>query len=252
MTRHRLCVLSLLACFCLNLPAQARELLAVGTQFPRLFEPGEQGQLGGMAVDLLKQAAASQGHRIRFELYPWPRAQAMVEQGGADILIGPYRTPEREARFLFSQLAFYEDALIFYARREQPRLWQGDFAALRQRSVGLVQGWAYGEDLERARGQLRISVARNVETGLLMLKLGRVELLASNERNTAPVIASLGLVDELLPLQPPIGVQRGHFAYPRNPAGETLRQEFDRALGQLRATGALRELAQRWKVKIPD
>jgi len=102
------------------------------------------------------------------------------------------------------------------------------------------------------RSRLRISTARNVETGLLMLKRGRVELLASNERNTAPVIAAMGLSEELLPLQPPIGLLRGHFAYPRNAAGEALRLALDRALAQLRATGELRELARRWKVKSPE
>ena len=247
----RTLLLTLLACFGLT-ALQARELLAVGTQFPRVFAANEEGQPVGMAVDLLKQAATSQGHQIRFELYPWLRAQQMVEHGLADILIGPYRTPEREARFLFSQLGFYEDALIFYARREQLGLWTGDFATLRQRPVGLVQGWAYGEAFERARPQLRIHTARNVETGLQMLKLGRVDLLASNERNTAPVIESLGLAGELLPLLPAIGQLRGHFAYPRNPRGEILRLELDRALEQLLAAGELRELARRWQVRIPD
>jgi len=245
-------MLSWLAGFCLSLPVQARELLAVGTQFPRVFEATEAGPPIGLAVDLLTQAAASQGQQIRFQLYPWPRAQAMVENGKADILIGPYRTPEREARYLFSQLAFYEDALIFYARRRQVPLWHGDFAALEGHEVGLVQGWAYGEALEQARGRLRISTARNVETGLLMLQRGRVELLASNERNTAPVITAMGLGEEFLPLQPPIGLLRGHFAYPRTAAGEALRLALDRALAQLRATGELRELARRWKVKTPE
>lgn len=239
-------------------PAAARDLIAVGTHFPRIYEVaaaapgGSGGAPGGLAVDLLQLLAAQLGHRIRFEVYPWPRAQAMVEQGAADILIGPYRTPEREGRFLFSQLPFYEDPLVFYARRPQQALWSGDLAALQRHEIGVVQGWAYGDELERARPQLHISTARNVETGVLMLKMGRVELLASNERNTAPVIASMGLGEELLPLLPPIAVLRGHFAFPRTPAGAALQQEFDRALAQLRATGEWRELARRWKLKVPD
>lgn len=235
--------------------AVARDLLAVGTHFPRVLELTEAGKPVGMSVDLLTQAAASQGHQIRFELYPWLRAQAMVEQGHADILIGPYRTPERELRFLFSQLAFYEDPLIFYVRRAQPgaaAAWHGDFAALGQLPIGLVQGWAYGDALEAARARLRIHNALNVETGLLMLKAGRVDLLASNERNTTPVIEQLGLQNEVQSLQPPLSVLRGHFAYPRSPAGEQLRVELDRALAALRAAGEIRELSRRWKVRSPE
>ena len=44
-----------------------------------------------------------------------PRAQAMVEAGLADILVGPYRTPERERRFAFAARPFYRDHMVFTA-----------------------------------------------------------------------------------------------------------------------------------------
>lgn len=245
--------LILLLSWALLLPwAQARELLAVGTQFPKVFEADSQGMPTGLAVDLLQRAAQAAGHTLRFEFYPWARAQAMVQQGQADILIGPYRTPEREPLFLFSQLPFYEDALIFYARRNSKLQWQGDVSKLEGHSVGLVKGWAYGPALEQARERLHISTARDVATGLLMLQRGRVELLASNERNTAPVIESMALGNELQTLQPALGHLRGHFAYPRNPQGKQLSEELDRSLGELQKRGELRELARRWKVRAPE
>lgn len=98
--------------------AGPRELLVVGTSFPRIYEQEEAGP-SGLGVELLRRALGSRGQGMRFEFYPWLRAQAMVESGQADILMGPYRTPEREQRFLFSPQAFYEDALVFYARRER-------------------------------------------------------------------------------------------------------------------------------------
>lgn len=232
--------------------AQARDLLAVGTNFPRVFMADASGQLSGLAVDLLRRAALSQGLKIRFETYPWARAQAMVEQGQADILIGPYRTPERERRFLYSQLAFYEDALVFYAKRSTAELWRGDVAALRGRSIGLVLGWSYGTALEQARPSFSVSSPGDVATGLRMLQRGRIELLASNERNTLPVLETLGLSQELVALQPPITVLGGHFAFTRNAAGENLKRGFDQALEQQRASGALLESARLWKVRSPE
>jgi len=250
-------LLPLLICLCglAAPPVQARELRAVGTRFPRIFEPGETAAdpAAGLGVELLSRAAARLGHSLRFESYPWLRAQAMVEQGQADILIGPYRTPEREARFLFSAQPFYEDALLFYARREQAQLWRGDYAELTPHSIGQVQGWAYGDVFEQARVQLsHLSTVRDVGTGLQMLRLGRLDLLASNERNTEPVLAQLGLAEQLQPVGPPIGHLRGHFAYPRGARGQALRDTLDQAIAEMRARGELRELARRWKVKIPD
>ena len=235
--------------------AEQRELLVVGTSFPRIYEGGsEHGGAGtsGLGVDLLSRAAARLGYSLRFERYPWPRAQAMVERSQADILVGPYRTPEREQRFLFSPQAFYEDALVFYVRREQAQLWQGDYARLGAHEVAQVQGWAYGEAFEQARGRLRLSSARDVATGLQMLRLGRVDLLASNERNTEPVLQQLGLAAQLLVSGPPIGQLRGHFAYPRDARGLALRNALDQAMSEMRTRGELRELARRWNVRIPE
>lgn len=234
--------------------AEPRELLVVGTQFPRIFEGGEPGgpAASGLGVDLLNRSAARLGYALRFEAYPWPRAQAMVERGQADILVGPYRTPERETRFHFSPQAFYEDALVFYARREQAQLWQGDYARLAEHPVAQVQGWAYGEAFEQTRSRLRLSTARDVATGLQMLRLGRVDLLASNERNTEPVLQQLGLAGALQVSGPPLGQLRGHFAYPRDARGLALRDAFDQAMSELRTRGELRELSRRWNVKIPE
>ncbi|MCX2860475.1 transporter substrate-binding domain-containing protein [Paucibacter sp. PLA-PC-4] len=232
---------------------QARELLVVGTEFPRIYEAAKEGgDPSGLGVDLLTLAAARLGHSLRFEHYPWLRAQAMVERGLADILVGPYRTTDREQRYLFSPQPFYEDALVFYARSAQSGLWRGDYAALGQRPVAQVQGWAYGESYEQARASLRISTVRDVNTGLQMLRLGRVDLFASNERNTEPVLQRLGLAQELVPAGPPIGQLRGHFAYPRDKRGQVLRDELERAIAALRASGELDELSRRWKVKIPE
>jgi len=237
-------------------PALARDLLVVGTQFPRVFEARGKplaGEADGLGAELMRRAAARLGLTLRFEVLPWTRAQAMVEQGHADVLVGPYRTPEREQRFVFSRQAFYADALVFYARRNLASHWVGDFTALAQVPVAIVQGWAYGDEFERARpGLQQLSTALTVESGLLMLQRGRIELLASNERNTAPVIEALGLGAALQIQGPPIAFLRGHFAYPRNAQGESLRDSIDQVLNQLRATGELRELGRKWHIEIPE
>lgn len=252
---RRIGLLALCGLLWLTAQARAGELLVAGGQFPRIYEAAEGGEAAptGLGVDLLRRAAARLGLSLRFALYPWPRAQALVERGQADILVGPYRTPEREARFLFSAQPFYEDTLVFYARRDLPMGWHGDYAGLAPRTVGQVQGWAYGEAFEQARAALpHLSTVRDVATGLQMLRLARLDLLASNERNTEPVLAQLGLADQLQQVGPPIGQLRGHFAFPRDARGQALREAFDQAIAEMRTRGELRELSRRWKVKIPE
>ncbi len=229
--------------------AQAQDMVhAVGSLFARIYEP-DGAQPRGLAVDLLRRCL---GEPLRFGFLPYPRAQLEVEQGDADVLIGPYRTPEREPRFLFSQRPFYEDEMVFYARRGSESRWDGQFPRLAELDIGAVKGWAYGAGFEAMRPYMkRLSLVTEVSRGLMMLKLQRLDLFATNERNTQPVLEQLQLGDQLVRLSPPLELMRGHFAFPRTPRGQQLRLRYDQGFETLLRSGEFARLAQQWGVRAP-
>jgi polar amino acid transport system substrate-binding protein len=230
-------------------PAQAAPLRAVGSQFARIFEGAEGQAPRGLAVDLLGQLF---GDGLRCEWLPWPRAQLMLEQGEADILIGPYRTPEREARMLFSVRSFYSDAMVWYARRGDDGRWSGEFSELVQTPVAAVRGWAYGSRFERMKPLLaQLNWVQHVEGGLQMLVKRRVELFAANDRNCQPVLKRLGLTEAVVRCSPPLDVLHGHMAFSRSAAGEALAQRYDQAFEQWLRSGSAGELYRRWGVDKP-
>ena len=231
--------------------APARELLAVGAQFERVFEYQSSGEYGGLGAELLRLMAARTGHTVRFRMVPWARAQAMLVQGQADILIGPYRTPERIASMGFSDKPFYQDQMVFYTRQDASFGWDGDYAVLKSRRVVLLNGWAYGAEWERMRPGFQVSVANNVENGLKMLVHNHVDVFVSNLRNTDPVIARLGYGRQVKPLPKVIEVQNGYFAFPRSPTFDKLRLQFDQELNKLIETGELKRLGKRYDVGVP-
>nr|WP_298114604.1 transporter substrate-binding domain-containing protein [uncultured Pseudomonas sp.] len=231
--------------------ALAREWLAVGTNFPQVFERSAEGEYRGLAVSVLHHGLDMLGHSVRFELHPWARAQYMVEQGQADILIGPYKTAEREARFAFSTMAFYRDRVVFYGRRDRLPPWHGDYQALPGRPIGVVRAWSYGDRFVQAKSTLDLVTVESVENGLKMLSLGRLQLLASNQRNSRPVLLKLGLLDEIVELDPPISLEDGYFAFPRLASHDALRKDFDRALAEMIEQGELARLAEGWQVQVP-
>jgi polar amino acid transport system substrate-binding protein len=232
-------------------PARARELLVVGAHFERVYERGADGEFSGIGAELVRMVARQLNDTVRFEIYPWPRAQAMVSQGQADILVGPYKTAERLAAMAFSQRPFYRDQMVFYRHSENEVEWNGDYRALKERRIVILNGWAYGERFGAALGGLRVSVANSVESGLKMLSLRRVDLFATNRRNTEPVVAALRLTERLSPMLPAIEVQDGYFAFPRDPAHEALRAGFDAAFNAMVDAGTLKKLGQRLDVTTP-
>ena len=233
------------------LPVQARELLAVGAQFERIFDYQASGEYTGLGAELVRQLAGRTGNTVRFRMVPWARAQAMLAQGQADILIGPYKTPERLASMAFSERAFYQDQIVFYARQDAAFAWDGDYTALKTRRLVMLNGWAYGSDWQRARPGLQISVANTVESGLKMLVHNHVDLFITNRRNTDPVISRLGYERQVRPLTRIVDTQNGYFAFPRSPEFDKLRLQFDQELNSLIDSGELKRLGKRFEVVVP-
>ncbi|MET0266692.1 MAG: transporter substrate-binding domain-containing protein [Duganella sp.] len=231
--------------------AMAVERVAVGASFNRIYEQDANGHWHGLGVDVLRLLAARAGDTVRFQLYPWPRAQAMVERGQADILVGPYRSPQRLKRFAYLEQPFYRDRLVFYARRASDVSWQGDYASLAGWRVLAVRGWHYGEPFDLARPKLDLSEVTQVDNGLQMLAHGRVDLLASNVRNSAVPIEALHLRDALVEMCPDIGRLDGYLAFPRDARFTAVRQRYDALFSQMVRSGELQKLGHKNGVLVP-
>lgn len=232
-------------------PLAAAERLAVGASFSGVFEQTADGQWRGLGVEVLQQLADSAGDTIRFKMYPWPRAQAMVELGQADILIGPYRSPEREKRYAFFELPLYRDRVVFYARHDSSTRWTGDLRTLRSARIGTIRGWHYGPAFERARPLLNISKIPQLENGFRMLAYRRVDLLAANERNSVPVLTALGMEGQLVPLCPAITELDGYFAFPRAAKFAATRDRYNTLFKEMVRSGELERLGAKNGVLVP-
>lgn len=235
----------------LALPAHAgpRELLVVGAHFSRVYERAD-GQFSGMGPEILRSIAAQLGQPLHFDLFPWARAQSMVAQAQADLLVGPYKSPERLALFSFCERPFYVDEMLFYARANAVFEWDGSYAALREKRIVAINGWAYGDEFDAGRKLMNISLTNSVEAALAMLAYGRVDLFATNRRNTEPVIPLLALDGKVAPLNRIIAAQRGYFAFPKRPEYEATLERFDRAFNAYVDAGELRKLGRRFNVAV--
>jgi len=176
----------------------------------------------------------------------------MVQQGRADILIGPYKTPERSIQFAFFDQPFYRDHMVFFARRASLLAWHGDYADLKGARIAVLRGWRYGPKFEQARPLLDLHDVGQLENGAEMLALGRVDLLAANERNARPILEARNLSQTLTALDPPIAIQDGYLAFSRRPQMEPARLRYNRLFNQMVQSGELVKLGAKYGVAIPS
>lgn len=243
-------VLLMLAAFLVS-SAHAGQVLAVGTEFANVFERSPNGEFTGLGADIIRVLARQNGDEVKFEIYPWARAQWMVEHEQAQILIGPYKTAEREAKYGFARRAFYRDVMALYIRKGSDVSWDGSYASLPGARLGVINGWVYGQQFESLRSVIKPVIANTLTNGLNMLQAKRVDFLATNMRNTEATMKTLGISDDMQMIEPFMDIQDGYLAYCKSAVCEQLRLRYDDLYEQLRDGGVLQIMARRLGVRLP-
>ncbi len=239
----------------LSAPSRAEEAsryLFVGTFFPYVLEQSMDGSARGLSVDILDRITALTGDRFEIRILPWARALSMVENGSADGIIGPYKTPTREKFIDFSESEIYRDHMVFLCRAgasDATEKWRGRFSDLQDRKVITVRGWAYGAGFDDARSRLEIIETNSFAQGLQMLLRDRGELLAANERNALYEVRKEQLADRVDFLRPAFQAMVGYFGFSRQKADRVFQDRFNRALNQLHSSGEISELWSEYGLK---
>jgi polar amino acid transport system substrate-binding protein len=250
MLRHwSLVILGLLFSLCV----QGRELQAVGTTFTGIFEQDQKGNFFGLGVDLVRTLCGLQGDTVKFKIEPWTRAQETVANSAGDILIGPYLTSEREKRFVFMDQPFYEDNMVFYVNAGSDRRWDGSYTSLIGKRIVTIRGWAYGGQFDRELPNLNVEVTSTIEGAMLMPAANRMDYLAVNERNAYRESIKPDIRPAVAKIAPPIGVQYGYIAFPRDPRHMELLAKYNMAFKKLVNSGQFAAMATKYAglVKIP-
>ncbi|WP_189532932.1 substrate-binding periplasmic protein [Paludibacterium paludis] len=215
----------------------------VGAEFPFILEYRE-GKPAGLAVSVIRDIAEHTGLDYTISIVPWARAQALVESGRADVLIGPYRTKEREARMTFMRWPLYIDTLSWYALKESRYTWSGKFSELGHLRLGVTRAWTLGQSYEASKRRLQIETADTMEQNFGKLALGRLDLVACNERTARFLVKRMQPRLEIQALKPPISHIGGYFAHPRAPVDADSLARFETALGELARSGRLQALSR--------
>lgn len=220
---------------------QASPLRFVGSDFPGIVQPGSP-QPSGLAVDVIRTLCQHEQLACSIQLLPWPRAQAMLPNGQADVLIGPYRTAERAANMRFSRYPLYVDTLYWYRRSGQNVQWDGRFESLAGLRLGVTRGWTLGQRFEDAKLRLEIDTADTLMQSMLKLQRQRLDLVASNDRNERHTLAQLGN-SHIVPILPAISLHGGYMGYALHAINKPALQRFDQALARLAESGELARLS---------
>ncbi len=220
----------------------------VGTSFPLILEENKDGEVSGLGAEIAQKILHNLGHTLTIRVYPWKRAQTLVSQGKADVLIGPYKTTARESFLNYNRYPFYQDSMIFYVREKDKFIWDGEYASLQHKEIGIMRGWSYGAKFDRHKDRLNIQVVDTVAGNFKKLMYSRIDMFASNSRNSMAVIKQLNIGYGVKVIPPPISINKGYFGFSKKRKLQDFLAKFDEQLKNMIDSGELQRLNQKYQL----
>jgi len=221
----------------------AAETIRVGMSggyFPFTFV--RQDVLQGFEVDFMNAVAAETGDTAEFSTMAFSGLIGALEAGRIDTVANQITiTPEREAKFVFTQPYVYDGAQV--VTREGNDTIKG-VEDLRGKTVAVNLGSNFEEllrDLPYANEITIKTYDSNIEQDTA---LGRVDAFVMDRVSSAQVIA-----ESPLPLQlagPPFSEIRNALPFRNDEAGRALRDKVDAAISKLKADGTLKAISEKW------
>lgn len=228
-------------------PVHAAPYRFVSLDYPP-YEYVENGEIKGIAVEILEETFRLMDKELKIEIYPWARSIEMFKDGEADGIFTFFKTPEREKFTFYSREVVLHQKMSLWVRRDSTILFDGNLANLRDYRVGIVRKTSYGSKVDAAikARQLNIYESYTIDDCLNLLLNHRIDVWVSNDFGAVFELRQHGVSERVKMLGPPIEVIPTYIGFSKRKNLVKLRNEFDRAFRALRESGKYEEILRRY------
>lgn len=230
------CTLLLASLSCL---AHGERLRIVSDDWaPYIYE--ENGQPRGVDFEVASEVFKRLGVEVQWQLLPWKRCLAMVEQGLADGVLDIFKTDSRQASVVYPDEPMSLVEFVLFQAKARPHA-VTRLEDLDGLTIGTSPGYDYGPSFLQSP-LVRREAAPTLEANFGKLQLGRIDLLITDRRVGQHLRRQLGLeqVIEELPLL--VSRQPQYLGLARKPGSEALAQRFAAELRRFKQEPAYAQL----------
>ena len=199
--------------------------------------------LQGFEVDFINAVAKETGDEVNFVTMSFSGLIGALESGRIDTIANQITiTPEREARFAFSQPYVFDGAQVVVKAGNEDTI--GSVEDLSGKTVAVNLGSNFEELLNELPNAGEIDI-RTYESNIAQdTALGRVDAFVMDRVSSGQLIA-----ESPLPLAlagKPFSEIRNALPFRNDDEGKALRDRFDVAITKLKEDGTLTELSEKW------
>ena len=224
--------------------ASAAELRLATLEYPPYIMNTDHGARG-LTIDIVSAAFARIGQPISIDFFPIARGQQKLLSGEVDAFFSIKKTAEREQSMRFTERALMSQDYLFFVRKDSRWRFDGDFAALADARIGVVNATSYGsrfDNAAKANVFRKLDLAADHQTNFRKLMARRIDMVICSRLVGLHYLAELDELNEIVASGPPVETTLSYLAFTRIRDFSELSGEFDRALAEMERDGTLARL----------
>lgn len=227
--------------------AQSKPLVLLTFDYPPFIVQDAKAPTG-MMIEVVSEAFKRAGKPIKFEFYPLPRGLQMLEAGEGDALFTLKKTPEREAKFVFSQEPVLAQDYVFFVPKDSNIAFNGDLKTMSNATIGVVSKVSFGSVFDKAAEAgvfKKLDVAQTYETNFKKLLAKRTDAVVCSRVVGLTILKGLNASQEAKVSGPPIETAQSYIMFNKK-VGADVVAAFDKAIAAMRKDGTYAKIEKKY------
>lgn len=226
----------------LSLHAHAADPVVVGVDAEN---PPFMSSAGGKAVGLypaiIAEAFQTAGQTATIEAKPWKRCIADMDDGRSGVG-GIYKNEDRLKKYDFSDQIFVEKMAVFFNKTHRVEF--SGVASLLGKRVGVMRGWSYGDEFDKAvkEGKISAEEVNSDAQNFQKLSAGRLDAILAIDEAGATLLKG-GSYAEVEKSPKYLFENPTFLAFNKSAKKTDVLAKFNKAIDDMRKNGKLNKIA---------
>jgi polar amino acid transport system substrate-binding protein len=226
-----------LLCLCV---VSAQELIQIDQADPP-FMYAQDGRPAGLYPRIITEAFSRMATGVEISAVPWKRALSDTDAGKAGTA-GIYKNSERLKNYDFSS-PFFEERIAVYSLGGKLKFTK--LQDLFGKTVGVIDGWSYGDEFDAAvlAGKIRVETVNGDTNNMRKLAYSHVDAVLAIVESGELALKKMKLESTIQRAPVFFAIYNVHLAFNKSAGKTKLLARFDEAIESMKADGTLSILA---------
>lgn len=223
--------------------ADSTNLVIGGPEFPPYIIKSDTGEISGIMVDFIKEAAVESDIEVSFNITNWARALKGVKSGRADAIIPIMYSEDREAFLSYPEQELFTLNMMFFKHLDTVVEFSGDYASIQSHTIGKLRNARVSPSFDKAveNGLLKVDERSSVTTLMRAVARKRLKLVALDYPTGMWVLKNKQLTDNVEVLSHSLGRVKTFLAFSKEKVNQDVIFQFNRSMENLVKNGRRQE-----------